>query len=85
MSPALAGRSALSSFGTLGGGGGGGVPRIVSSSHLPRSTGLVRCGCEEIASTARHAQQPAAMLPSGSSIRCGCSWLFGRAGLIVVL
>ena len=74
-----------SSFGTLGGGGGGGVPSIASSSHLPRSTGLVRCGCEETASTADIPSRPPRWLPSGNSIRCGCSWLFGRAGFTFVL
>ena len=34
------------SEGTSGGGGGGGVPRICSSTHLPRLTGEVRVGFE---------------------------------------
>src|SRR4029450_10269431 len=34
---------------TPGGGGGGGVPNMLSSSHLPRSTGDVRFGYEVVA------------------------------------
>ncbi len=50
--------SSLSS-GTSGGGGGGGVPRIASSTHLPRFTGEVRVGFEVIGQDARLGQQPA--------------------------
>ena len=38
------------SAGTLGGGGAGGVPRMFSSTHLPRSTGDVRVACDVTAS-----------------------------------
>ena len=42
-----------SSAGMLGGGGGTGVPRTLSSSHLPRRTGEVRVAFEVVDSHVR--------------------------------
>ena len=38
--------SGLSVVSTFGGGGGTGAPRMLSSTHLPRSTGDVRVACD---------------------------------------
>ena len=51
------------SAGTSGGGGGGGVPRMFSSSHLPRRTGDVRFGYEVIVSTLPWASRPPRSVP----------------------
>ena len=47
---------------TPGGGGGTGKPKILFSSHLPRSTGDVRSGYDVVASSAPSCQQPAALI-----------------------
>src|SRR5260370_32268915 len=72
---------ASSNAGTSGGGGGGGVPSIASSIHLPRSTGLVRCGYDDTARIADIPNRPPRWLPSGSSMRWGCWPLLARGGL----
>src|SRR5262249_7094633 len=51
VSASLPSFSSLRTLSTSGGGGGGGVPRIVSRTHLPRCTGLVRTGCDVPVST----------------------------------
>ena len=47
---------------TPGGGGGTGKPKILFSSHLPRSTGDVRSGYDVVASSAPCAEQSAALI-----------------------
>ena len=47
---------------TPGGGGGTGKPKMLFSSHLPRSTGDVRSGYDVVASSAPCAEQPAALI-----------------------
>ena len=69
-----------SAAGTLGGGGGGGVPSIGSRIHLPRNTGLVRCGYDETASTAAMPSMPPRWLSSGQFDLVGCCW-FRSLGL----
>ena len=54
------------SAGTSGGGGGGGVPRICSSTHLPRLTGEVRVGFEVKVKHAGLGQDAAAVRPAAS-------------------
>ena len=57
-------RRSRSSAGTFGGGGGGGVPRMFSSSHLPRSTGDVRFGYDVTVRMLPWPSRP----PRGSSV-----------------
>ena len=52
------------SAGTSGGGGGGGVPRMFSSSHLPRRTGDVRLGYEVMVSTLPWPRSPLRWVPA---------------------
>ena len=52
----------LAARGTSGGGGGGGVPRMFSSSHLPRSTGDVRFGYDVTSGAALTEQAAAALV-----------------------
>ena len=52
--------------GTPGGAGGGGLPSSASRTHLPRRTGLVRCGWDETARTAAMVRMPPRWLSSGS-------------------
>ena len=47
---------------TPGGGGGTGKPKMLFSSHLPRSTGDVRSGYDVVASSAPSREQPAALI-----------------------
>ena len=47
---------------TPGGGGGTGRPKMLFSSHLPRSTGEVRSGYDVVASSAPCAEQAAALI-----------------------
>ena len=71
MSRTVAG-SPPSSFslraGTSGGGGGGGEPSRFSNTHLPRTTGDVRFGCEVTSSTLPCPSSPARR-SSGYDIR----------------
>ena len=50
---------------TPGGGGGTATPKMLSSSHLPRSTGEVRSGYDVVASSRAVREQPAALLGVG--------------------
>ena len=51
---------------TPGGGGGTGTPKMLFSSHLPRSTGDVRSGYDVVASSAPCASRPPRCVGFGS-------------------
>src|SRR5690606_23784698 len=56
-----------SSGGTSGGGGGGGTPRRLDRVQLPRITGDVRPGCDEVVSTLPLPSSPRRTSSSGPS------------------
>ena len=57
------------SGGTFGGGGGGGIPRMFSSTHLPRCTGDVRLAYDVTARMLACPRSPPRGLFSGSVTR----------------
>ena len=64
-SPGVSSRSVL----TPAGGAGTGNPKMLSTSHLPRSTGEVRSGYDVVASSAPAASNPPRRAVSGHVTR----------------
>ena len=56
------------------------MPRMESSIHAPRSTGLVRYGCDETANTAGIPNNPPRFDPGGNSTHWGCFRAFVLMG-----